>query len=98
MISESSPDSISHPDSRFFAFVRNHLLAYSFRRLNLLVCIAARRHRVIIVVVVVVVFCLVGLGEMSVAFMERSSADDIVTVLVTLEIGFLSFAEFGDVH
>ena len=47
---------------------------------------------------VVVIVCLVGLGEMGVALVERSSPDDVVTVLATLEVGFLSFAEFVDIH
>jgi hypothetical protein len=85
-------------DSRFFAFIGCRSLTCSFRRLNLLVCLATRCYRVVIVVVVVVIFCLVGLGEMGVAFVERSSADDLVVVLATLEIGLLSFAEFVDIH
>jgi hypothetical protein len=89
--------SISHSDLRFFAFVSGHLLTYSFRRFNLFIRLAARCYH-IIVVVVVVIFCLVSLGKMCVAFVERSSADDIVIVLAALEIGFLSFAEFVDVH
>jgi hypothetical protein len=97
LISRVALSSTFHSDLRFFAFVGGRLLTYSFRRLNLLVRLAARCHR-FLVVVVVVIFCLVGLGKMGVALVERSSADDIVIVLSALEISFLSFAEFVDVH